>query len=104
MEEFLAVFKYFPEFDNGLSAGLMIFSRFLAFAKFAWQKVTRFKNFVATCLQRQNTKVGTRMPKKEQKCPNVLTIVPLVRKIAVNAYLSSKMATNTLASKKLLAW
>jgi len=35
MEEFLAVFKYFPEFDNGLSAGLMIFSRFLAFAKFA---------------------------------------------------------------------
>ncbi len=35
MEQFLAVFKYFPQFDAGLSAGLMIFARFLAFAKFA---------------------------------------------------------------------
>lgn len=35
MEQFLAVFKYFPEFDAGLTAGLLIFARFLAFAKFA---------------------------------------------------------------------
>ena len=35
MEQFLAVFKYFPQFDSGLSAGLMIFARFLAFSKFA---------------------------------------------------------------------
>ena len=35
MEQFLAVFKHFPEFDNALAAGLMIFARFLAFAKFA---------------------------------------------------------------------
>ena len=35
MDQFLAIFKYFPQFDAGLSAGLMIFARFLAFAKFA---------------------------------------------------------------------
>ncbi|MCQ2957976.1 MAG: flagellar biosynthetic protein FliR [Candidatus Gastranaerophilales bacterium] len=35
MEQFLAVFKYFPQFDAGLTAGLMIFARFLAFSKFA---------------------------------------------------------------------
>ena len=35
MEQFLAVFKYFPQFDAGLTAGLLIFARFLAFAKFA---------------------------------------------------------------------
>ena len=35
MEQFLAIFKYFPQFDSALSAGLMIFARFLAFAKFA---------------------------------------------------------------------
>jgi len=35
MEQFLAVFKYFPQFDSALSAGLMIFARFLAFSKFA---------------------------------------------------------------------
>ena len=35
MEQFLAVFKYFPQFDSGLCAGLMIFARFLAFSKFA---------------------------------------------------------------------
>ncbi len=35
MDAFLAVFKHFPEFDAGLSAGLLIFARFLAFAKFA---------------------------------------------------------------------
>lgn len=35
MEQFLAIFKYFPEFDAGLTAGLLIFARFLAFAKFA---------------------------------------------------------------------
>ena len=35
MEQFLAIFKYFPEFDAGLTAGLLIFARFLAFSKFA---------------------------------------------------------------------
>ncbi|MCR4881466.1 MAG: flagellar biosynthetic protein FliR [bacterium] len=35
MEQFLAIFKYFPQFDSALSAGLLIFARFLAFAKFA---------------------------------------------------------------------
>jgi len=35
MEQFFAIFKYFPQFDAALSAGLMIFVRFLAFSKFA---------------------------------------------------------------------
>ena len=35
MEQFFAIFKYFPQFDAGLTAGLLIFARFLAFAKFA---------------------------------------------------------------------
>ena len=35
MEQFLAVFKYFPQFDSALCAGLLMFARFLAFAKFA---------------------------------------------------------------------
>lgn len=35
MEQFLAIFKYFPQFDNSLTAGLLMFARILAFAKFA---------------------------------------------------------------------
>ena len=35
MEQFFAIFKYFPQFDSALTAGLLIFARFLAFAKFA---------------------------------------------------------------------
>lgn len=35
MDQFFAVFKYFPQFDVALCSGLMIFARFLAFSKFA---------------------------------------------------------------------
>ena len=35
MEQFFAIFKYFPQFDSSLTAGLLMFARILAFAKFA---------------------------------------------------------------------
>ena len=35
MEQFFAIFKYFPQFDSALCSGLMIFARFLSFSKFA---------------------------------------------------------------------
>ncbi|MDD3594365.1 MAG: flagellar biosynthetic protein FliR [Candidatus Gastranaerophilales bacterium] len=35
METFLAFFKHFPEFNNALVAGLLIFARFMGFIRFA---------------------------------------------------------------------